>query len=552
MGRIDISSPTLVADVEQRARELLAAGEIDRLIPELGIQQIKYLAAVAIVLQGELADDIVDAIWRVQQPNPLAIAASREIAHALPTSRLVKWSGRARVLQAGEECPLVARATDPARPIEERIEAASIAYARFGDDRALRMLVELGGQVPAPPLASPAIPSLAILHRVPAGTRRALDVDCGAGGIGDLLGFRQPCDVTAATIGEVEIGDVTGPFDTVLANVGRRPSALTVLARRSTDLLRPGGALVGGIVLDSGGDRPADVTTVWAMLASGGLQIDQVEPVQQLEPATYQSSDPAFLFVARNREPLPDTRRPEIWDVVPFYNELEMLEARLEELEGIADHVVVVEAERTHRGDPKALFFEQNRSRFTRWLPKIHHVVAHLPDNVDPWVREATQRDSAMPVLCSAAPEDLVLSCDVDEIVRAGAVDAILAATRSGPVRLQMRMYNYSLDWRCPVDWRHPTAMRARDIPGSLSWLRLCGIGVAVPEAGWHLTYFGTEEQVHAKLAAFAHAELDTPEQHAAVSGHMSTGTTLNGVALLRAEGDDFPEHIRRRFGPRQ
>ena len=49
-----------------------------------------------------------------------------------------------------------------------------------------------------------------------------------------------------------------------------------------------------------------------------------------------------------------------IVDVILFYNELEMLEYRLETLYPVVDKFVIVEATRTFRGNPKPLLFSNN------------------------------------------------------------------------------------------------------------------------------------------------------------------------------------------------
>ena len=57
-----------------------------------------------------------------------------------------------------------------------------------------------------------------------------------------------------------------------------------------------------------------------------------------------------------------------------LYNELDLLEMRLEILSGVVDKFVVVEANRTHTLRPKPLHFAQNASRFARFKDKIVHI----------------------------------------------------------------------------------------------------------------------------------------------------------------------------------
>lgn len=56
-----------------------------------------------------------------------------------------------------------------------------------------------------------------------------------------------------------------------------------------------------------------------------------------------------------------------VWDAVTFFNEIDMLELRLETLWDVVDHFVVGEATRTHAGEPKPLHF---RDAAERWNPK--------------------------------------------------------------------------------------------------------------------------------------------------------------------------------------
>jgi beta-1,4-mannosyl-glycoprotein beta-1,4-N-acetylglucosaminyltransferase len=240
-------------------------------------------------------------------------------------------------------------------------------------------------------------------------------------------------------------------------------------------------------------------------------------------------------------------------DCVPFFNELDLLEVRLVELEGIVDRHVVVEATTTHRGTPKQAVFWPNRHRFARFLHRIDYRLVDLPDAEDPWVRERAQRDVAIEALEDAGDDDLVLLCDVDEVPRSDALPRVLDATRQGPVVLGMRLYVFALHWRDPATWLHPKAARMahlRRMRGTLSDLRLTFDLPVVAEAGWHFSSFHNPEQLRQKLTSFAHAELDRPEVlelenlRAAIEG----GVTLKGTVLERVE-DPFPPHVRTLLG---
>jgi len=89
-------------------------------------------------------------------------------------------------------------------------------------------------------------------------------------------------------------------------------------------------------------------------------------------------------------------------DCFTFYNELDILELRLKELYSVVDKFILVEAEKTHKGEDKRFIFEDNKQRFAGWLDKIIHVKVYYPSNInDPWGREKFQRNSFMPTLYS-------------------------------------------------------------------------------------------------------------------------------------------------------
>lgn len=112
---------------------------------------------------------------------------------------------------------------------------------------------------------------------------------------------------------------------------------------------------------------------------------------------------------------------PKVYDCFTFFNELDLLEIRLNELDPVVDRFVLVEATVTQRGQPKSLFFRENRERFTKFLPKIEHVVVEdMPagpqTKSNNWKRENFQRRAIMRGLASAQADDFVLISDLDEI----------------------------------------------------------------------------------------------------------------------------------------
>ncbi len=109
---------------------------------------------------------------------------------------------------------------------------------------------------------------------------------------------------------------------------------------------------------------------------------------------------------------------PRVFDCFPFFNELDVLEIRLAELDPLVDHFVLVEGTRTFTAKPKPLYYADNRKRFERYAHKIIHVVVDdLPlDATSHWIREAHQRNAILRGLTGARPDDRIIISDCDEI----------------------------------------------------------------------------------------------------------------------------------------
>ena len=112
-----------------------------------------------------------------------------------------------------------------------------------------------------------------------------------------------------------------------------------------------------------------------------------------------------------------------IYDCFSFFNELDILEIRLNTLNEVVDKFVLVEAPWTFTGNPKPLYFEENKERFKLFLDKIIHIVADQPpvsptvtERENAWIRESHQRNSINAGLNNAKNNDLIIISDLDEI----------------------------------------------------------------------------------------------------------------------------------------
>lgn len=137
-----------------------------------------------------------------------------------------------------------------------------------------------------------------------------------------------------------------------------------------------------------------------------------------------------------------------VYDCFTFFNELDLLEIRLNVLKDVVDKFVLVEAGETHTGKPKPFYFEENKSRFAEFADRIIHVKIEKFPAVcgTSWARENWQRnriDEGLKVC--AKDDDLILISDVDEIPNPELVAKDVPA--SGVTIYNQRYYAFYLNY---------------------------------------------------------------------------------------------------------
>lgn len=236
-----------------------------------------------------------------------------------------------------------------------------------------------------------------------------------------------------------------------------------------------------------------------------------------------------------------------IYDGFLFFNEFDLLEIRLHELDSLVDKFIVCEANQTHSGKPKPFHFQENMDLFKPFLPKIIYVaVTDLPKAENPFEREWHQRNAILRgIPAGASLDDPLILSDVDEIPRASAVRAALPVF--GPRVLEMRSYGGYMNARCG-DWNYGKIAPIRDYqrmtPEKLRHDRSYKV---VPDAGWHFSYVGGADRVAQKMSAFSHQEPDVQQwnNRARLEADLAKGIGVFGSPMTFEKLDDsFPEYL--------
>jgi beta-1,4-mannosyl-glycoprotein beta-1,4-N-acetylglucosaminyltransferase len=262
---------------------------------------------------------------------------------------------------------------------------------------------------------------------------------------------------------------------------------------------------------------------------------------------------------------------PRVFDCFPFFNELDVLEIRLAELDALVDYFVIVESTRTFTAKPKPLYYADNRKRYDRFSHKIIHVVVDdLPlDAPTHWIREAHQREAIMRGLADARPEDRIIISDCDEIPKPDLLRQALRfrglSRRIVAFWCENYFYRFNLrndahdhrlgprlltmsNLRSPqsireIQFRASKRRYLRPLAAPLASLRvLRRAGVFLwPtifwKGAWHFTNVGDVDAVNLKFSSFSHADEYAQLTEAAYKDRLS--------ALTVCPLTDLPETIR-------
>ncbi len=256
-----------------------------------------------------------------------------------------------------------------------------------------------------------------------------------------------------------------------------------------------------------------------------------------------------------------------IYDCFTFYNELDLLELRLQELYTTVDQFVIVESNQTFTNRLKPWNFETHAQRFEKFLDKIRYVkVEDMPGSVNPWHNEHHQRNAIVRGIIDADSTDIIIVSDVDEIPRVAALEKMRASDQT-IFALRMPIYNFKFNYmKLNPDRYSVWAMAARRavfdeiVPNSLRDMRFgffdapyqfVNAGCEVIEhGGWHFGYLGDRDYLIDKAQSFSHQEVNTPEfiaqidPAASIAKRTSWKQDSNDLYEIVEVNDYFPAYL--------
>lgn len=269
-----------------------------------------------------------------------------------------------------------------------------------------------------------------------------------------------------------------------------------------------------------------------------------------------------------------------IYDTFIFFNELDLLEIRLNILNEYVDYFVLVESNRTFTGNIKPLFYNENKDRFKKFNDKIIHVIVDdLPDSFEElsnrvgnslessiildcltttnipksggiqWLREFYQKEKIKNGLINAKDEDFIFISDLDEIW-----DPKINYNYNfdGNYRLNQKMFTFFLNLETSEKWYGTVGTKYKNIKNySINHIRTPNKNNynIIDNAGWHFTFQGGAEMIKKKIESYSHQEFNNENIKSQIIDRINNNLDVFGRNFtLKVNNNLLPDYIKMNY----
>lgn len=268
-----------------------------------------------------------------------------------------------------------------------------------------------------------------------------------------------------------------------------------------------------------------------------------------------------------------------VFDSFIFFNELELLEMRLNILNDVVDYFVLTESPFTVSGNEKPLYYQENKDRFSKWNNKIiHYVTEEIPNNFDHMLEKTkyhvayknldpygtpfinlpirfqraifNRNNSAFGIeKAGAKDEDIIITSDADEIINPYVLENLDWFNLDNHYVSICNAYYYKLNFLYQDDWMGSRLCTWKNLKQTtIDQLRQDHRNAyKIEDAGWHFSFLGNAENFKLKLASYEHTENNTSENVSNAEEKIEKGLDpLNrGMTYKSVPIDDtYPEYI--------
>ena len=194
---------------------------------------------------------------------------------------------------------------------------------------------------------------------------------------------------------------------------------------------------------------------------------------------------------------------------------------RLTYLSSVVDTFIIIEANMTHSGNPKAFFYLDYYYSFLEPLRSKGKLISSkisFPKHIsNPWQREKYQRNYGTNIALAHMKGEpfIMIVGDADEIPRQDLVSNFSSNYKSfdKPKFLSLVFLYYSFKWRASGPWSASYVINDIGLNSSLADFdkirvkKWKGTDEIVPNAGWHCSYCMNTTDIARKVKSFAHTE---------------------------------------------
>ena len=269
-----------------------------------------------------------------------------------------------------------------------------------------------------------------------------------------------------------------------------------------------------------------------------------------------------------------------IYDCFNFFNELDILELRLNTLYDHVDFFVIVESDVTHSGESKKFFYEENIERFSKFSDKILNYkilntpsdFINLPETSEEelkkvytyietqsnrfnratqldYGRDFFQKESVRRALVYCKDDDIIMFSDADEIPNPEFLKTIKNLSLDDTLySLNQPMYCYFLNMLKQSDWYGTKVGLYKNIK-DLSLNELRGdesLTVKLPDGGWHFSFIGDAESVRKKITSYSARDLVNQHVYDSVEENIKNGIDVffRGKLTQVPIDHSYPLHV--------
>ena len=272
-----------------------------------------------------------------------------------------------------------------------------------------------------------------------------------------------------------------------------------------------------------------------------------------------------------------------VFDSFIFFNELDLLELRLNILNDVVDYFVLTESPFTVSGNEKPLYYQENKDRFGKFNDKIiHNVTEEIPNDFSGYLDKKPYHTAYGSRALDIDPSgiryiDLPIrfqraiynrECSMYGILKAGAKDDDIVITSDADEIINPYVLE-DLDWFDPdqhyVAWQRAFYYNLNSLYQE-NWLgsRLCSLkrlktttvdrhrqehpsAYKIEHGGWHWSFFGDADNFRLKIQSYEHTENNTESVRESAEDQIKNGLDPFGrsfpITIVPLD-DSYPEYV--------